>query len=107
LLRDNGAELPGRFTYEEIGEDRTRGNSGDAPLGLKASRGDTLAVEPHGQPQNVTAHWIADLDRDAGVGQFPGVMRIVKMVEDSVVEQEKYLGPKKELRRPYSVMIAT
>jgi hypothetical protein len=34
-------------------------------------------------------------------------MRIVKVVEDSVVEQEKYLGPKKELRRPYSMMIAT
>jgi hypothetical protein len=67
LLRDDGAELPGRFTYEEVGENRTRRDGDDAPLGLKASRGDTLAVEPYGQPQNVTAHWIGDLDGDAGV----------------------------------------
>jgi len=61
---------------------RPAGNGWNAAFGKKANFGDETVLNSQRQFQNIPASRIFNLGRCVGIGDFSGVSRVLKMVED-------------------------
>ena len=89
LLGCNQADLGGCLASQQIREDGTRSDRGDAALRLETRSSDSPAFEAHGKAQHVAADRIRHLGCGGGVGKVPGVVGIAKVVENGVVEHRR------------------
>ena len=83
-----------------LSEKRSARNRSRATPAQKARFHDAVALDAHGELQNVAANRVADFHFRVGAGKFAGVAWILKMIENGVAEhQQEYNNAALFLRR--------
>jgi hypothetical protein len=88
-LRGERARFRKCSVAQLLRKQRSAGNRCGAAAAQKTGFNDPFAFDPHGELQNVAANGIADLHFGVGAGQFAGVARILKVVENGVAEHQQ------------------
>ena len=82
----DGASFWGRAATKLFCQERSACNGGRTPAAEEPGFSDTARFEARKEFQNVPAHRVCDFDSRGGTGQFAGVARIPKMIENSFAE---------------------
>ena len=88
-LRRKRAGLSQGAALDLLGEERSARDRSGAAAAQKARFRDTIAVDAHGELQNVTAHRIAHFHFGVGAGKVAGIARILKVIENGVAEHQQ------------------
>ncbi len=82
LVPAQSASLRQSFSLDHFREQRSTGHGRHTPLGKETYFGDAASFNPQAQLQNISAGRIFNLDGCGWIRDFPGIARILKMLEN-------------------------
>lgn len=88
-----------RAADEQFRQERTAGDRGDAAARAKARRDHAPRFDPNGQPKQVSADGIGDLDDIGGTSQISGIPRMFEMIQNGGTEHGEQYGKGRDARQ--------